>query len=92
MVVSVPVAKTFFHEGRLVQRGERISLSPVEAAALHYQGFVSLSLGTKKENPAPAVATEVEPVSAPEPEVSPKQKRRYVRRKPYRTRALTAEE
>jgi len=44
-LVEVPVIKSFTHEGRAIAVGETIVVAPIEAAALHRRGLVSLTRG-----------------------------------------------
>jgi hypothetical protein len=45
--VTVPVVKSFEHEGRAVFPGEEIAVAPVVAAALSRLGLVSIVAGYK---------------------------------------------
>lgn len=44
-MVEVPVIQAFTHEGRAFAIGETIFVSPIEAAALHRRGLVSITRG-----------------------------------------------
>lgn len=91
--VTVPAITDFVYEGRAFSAGQSITVSPVQAAALHRQQKVSLTRGYRTAA-VRAVAAEPEPESeptlqstqeaGPEPE-QPRQRRRY------RRRDLTAE-
>ena len=54
-MVEVPVIKAFTHEGRAFTVGETITVSPIEAAALHRRGVVSLTRGYETKVVEPAV-------------------------------------
>ncbi len=52
--VSVPAIRPFEHDGRPVDVGDWISLTPIQAAALSYQGLVSLLAGEPPVTPVDA--------------------------------------
>jgi hypothetical protein len=80
----VPVIKAFEFEGRRVRAGDRLTVSPVTAAALHFQGAVSLLHGDLAPTPAPI---EPDPVIVAPAPVAKRTTRRTYRRKDLRASA-----
>lgn len=93
--VSVPLIRSFEHEGRYVAAGESITVTPIEAAVLAQRGIVSLTKQTYTHRASVAApAIEAAPEPAPRgrrrrkaedtPEDKPKRR--------YRRRDLTVED
>lgn len=81
MRVSVPVIKSFVHEGAEVRPGAVVKLEPIQAAALANQGYVSLLHGPCEEKAQVEPDEVPAPVQAqPEPQVETKKPRRAPRK------------
>ena len=73
--VTVAAKATFHYDGREIRPGERVTMRPLEAAAAHRLGYVSL---TREAYAAAAAAIPKSAAPAPAPE--PEKRRRYRRR------------
>jgi hypothetical protein len=78
-LVEVPVTKAFTHEGRAFAVGETIVVSPIEAAALHRRGLVSLTRGYVA--PVPRGSFKGFGKGTPPPDVSTDPPKRRTRRR-----------
>lgn len=88
-MVIVPVVKRGLYEGRLVQPGETLCVSPAEAAALHRTGLISLTRGYVAAHAARFVAAR--DLMAERPACAEAEIVEVRRRRQYRRRDLEAE-
>lgn len=101
--VTVPLIRSYEHEGRYVAAGESITVTPLEALALARRGVVSLTRGYQHRALSaapyrPAIEAEIV-VTEPTIEAQKTRRRRKVTELPptdkpkrrYRRRDLTAE-
>jgi hypothetical protein len=86
-IVTVPAIRDFEFEGRRVRTGETVSVSPVTAAVLHFQGHVSLLHG---EIPDPLGADLDEPVAPVVAVAHPPRPRKPTKKRKYQRRDLRA--
>lgn len=77
--VTVPAIAGFTFQGRAVEAGEWLTLTPLEAATLARQRRVSLTRGYQTRQIVPA--TNPAPLPDPIPEPDPTQRRRRSRRR-----------
>lgn len=76
--ITVFVAKDFTHSGRPVKVGDRLTVSPIEAASLNYRKLATLTERSMAKAPLTS-QMKAEPAPQPEPE-KPKRRRTYKRR------------
>lgn len=67
--VTVAAKATFHYDGREIRPGERVTMRPLEAAAAHRLGYVSLTRGSR-------------PPAAPAPEKRRRYRRRDLESEP----------
>jgi len=75
-VVTVKAVAVFHYDGRAVQAGERVTMRPLEAAAAHRLGYVSLTREARAAIPRLVPGARAQAAAA-EPE---KRRRSYRRR------------
>ena len=83
-MIDVAVIKSFSHEGREIAPGDTLRVTPVEAAALHRRGVITLTRGYRtaalEPDPPPADPPKRRPRKKDDDHTDDTPRRRYRRR------------